>query len=871
MAELPTGTVTFLFTDIEGSTRLLQELGRDRYRDVEEEHGRLLRTAFEHEGGHVVRIEGDAFFVVFPTPTGAVRGAVAAQRAVASHRFRHGEPIRVRIGMHTGEAHLGGGDYVGIDVNRAARIAAAGHGGQVLLSGATRALVEHDLPEGIRLRDLGSHRLKDIAHPERIHDLLIEGLPSEFPPLKTMEVPVRLPVQVTSFVGRDRELRAVTELVRSESLVTLTGPGGTGKTRLALRVAEEVLPEFGGGAFFVDLSPLTEPMLVPSTIAQALRLKEDPGRSLVEVVTGFLADREALLILDNFEQVVEAAPMVDELVVAGGGSTVLVTTRVRLGLAGEHEYGVPPLDPPDPGVRDPETLSRSEAVALFVDRARAVRHDFALTDENAPAVAEICAKVDGLPLALELAAGQVRLLTPREIGARLDSRLGALGVGPRNLPDRQRTLRRTIEWSYDLLGPVERTLFARLAVFTSGATLEAVEAVCNPGRDLGADTLDALATLVDHSLVRRVESPEGSRFDMLESIREFALEQLEEAGQVSELRDRHAVYYVELGELAEPHLNANRDVWLDRMERDHQNLQAATEWALEADRGELGMRNVAALWRLFLIRGHVGAGRQVVSALLALPSAAAPTRARARALLALGGLAYWQDDMPAARRAYEAGLALARRLGNRALVADALFDLAYIEGVEGRFDVGHALLQEAGDIRDELGDRHGRAWVDVARAQILGLQGRWDEGLVVLEGALAPMEEAGDGFGVENVVGGIAAAEFRRGNLDRAEELLRRNILNSAHWASKTMGIAAMASLALARGDATKAVRLWGAFEAIVEERQSSAPRVLLPLGDTRDEARSLLGDDRAAQADREGRAMGPDEAWRYAVGEVER
>ncbi|MGH2724227.1 MAG: ATP-binding protein [Actinomycetota bacterium] len=873
MAEgaFPTGTVTFLFTDIEGSTRLLQELGRDRYGDIQDQHAKLIRAAIATGDGTVIRTEGDSFFVAFPTPSGALRAAVEAQRSLAAERWSHGEPLRVRMGMHTGEGYLGGDDYLGIDVNRAARIGAAGHGGQVVLSVATRSLVEHDLPAGVSLRDLGSHRLKDIPHPERLCDLVIEGVRSEFPPLKTADARAHnLPVIRTSFVGRAGEIRALAELIRPGALVTLTGPGGTGKTRLAVRLAEEVLSDFPDGAFFVDLSLLRDPGLVPSTIAQTLRLKEDPERSLVLVVKDFLAEREVLLMLDNFEQVAEAAPAVDEIVAAADRSTVVVTSRIRLGLAGEHEFSVSPLDPPDPGVSDPRALSRSEAVVLFVDRARAARNDFVLSHGNASAVAEICAKVDGLPLAVELAAVQVRLLTPQEIVSRLDSRLGALGAGPRNLPERQRTLRRTIEWSHDLLSPVGRTLFARLSVFAAGAALEAVEAVCNPAGDLGGDTLEALATLVGHSLVRRVEVPEGSRFTMLESIREFALERLGESGEADELRDRHGDYFVRVGEVAEPHLTeTDRDLWLDRLEWDHGNLRAVTEWAIEGDRGELGLRNVASLWRLFLFRGHVSAGRQVVAAVLALPSAAAATRPRARALLALGSLAYWQDDMVSARGSYREALDLARKLGDREVEAEALFDLAYVEGVDGDFDAAQRLFRQTAEIREMLGDRRGRAWVDVGMAMVLGLQGRWDEIVGLLDEALPTLREVGDLFGVENATGAIATAEYRLGHLDRAEELVRQSLEPLPRRSpGAAVGLAGMATLALARGDPVRAMRLWGAFEAIQEELGGGAPMALLPLGDTREDAAARLGEEAAARAREEGRRMGHEEAVRYALGE---
>jgi predicted ATPase/class 3 adenylate cyclase len=868
--ELPTGTVTFLFTDIEGSTRLLQELGRDRYGRLEAEHARLIREAVAHGDGRGIRSEGDSLFAVFSTPAGAVRAAVAAQRALAAHGWPDGRPLRVRMGMHTGEGHRAGHDYVGIDVNRAARIAAAGHGGQVLLSETTKALVERGLPDGVALRALGSHRLKDIAHPEHLHDLVIEGLPSDFPPLRTLEVPTNLPTEVTSFVGREGEVAELRRLLGEARLLTLTGPGGTGKTRLALRLAREVLPEFRDGVFFIDLSPIRDPAEVPSAIARSLGLKEDPGRTLSEVVMSSLSDREVLLVLDNFEQVLEAAPVVDDIRAASVRTTVVVTSRARLSLTGEREFSVPPLDPPGPRSSDPQELSRSGAVALFVDRARAARNGFLLTDGNASAVAEVCRRLEGLPLAIELAAAQVRLLTPGEIASRLDSHLGSLGSGPRNVPARQRTLRGAIDWSYELLASPERALFSRLAVFLGGASLEAIEAVCNPEEEVDADTLSAVGAVVDHSLLRRIDGPDGSRFIMLETIRRFAAERLEETADARVIRDRHARFYAAMAERAEPHLaRADREVWLDRLERDYGNLRAALGWCIDADRADVAMRLVASVWRFWQLRGHIAEGRQLAAAALALGSAAEPTRVRARALLALGSLAYWQDDLAAARSPYEEDLELARLLGDREVVAEALFDLGYVEGIEGNFDVADRLFHESGKLKDALGDHLGGAWVTVGRAMILGRQGQWREIMNLLEEVLPTFEEAGDRFGIENTIGTMASAEYRLGNLDRAEERTRWVLRSAPSGLSSTaIGMAGMATLALARGDPARAMRLWGVFEAIKEDLGGGAPMVLLPLGDTREEAAARLDEGVAAALREEGRRMGPQEAVRYALGE---
>src|SRR5919106_793844 len=445
--ELPTGTVTFLFTDIEGSTRLLDALG-DRYPAVLETHQAILREAFAARGGIDVSTEGDSFFVVFRSAPQAVAAAVEAQRAIAAHRWPEDATVRVRMGMHTGEGTLGGDNYVGVDLHRAARIAAAGHGGQIVVSEATRALVELAAPEGVAFRDLGEHRLKDLSHPERLHQVLADGLPAEFPALRSMDArPNNLPVQLTSFVGRRRELEGVKKAIRAGRLLTLTGPGGTGKTRLALQAARQLLPEFEHGVFFVALAPITERGLVLPAVAKALGLPEATRESTGEALGEHLRDKRPLPVTDKFEQILDAAPDVGMLLSSTQGLNLLATSREPLGLSGEREYPVPPLDLPDPAhLPAIEGLSQYEAVSLFVERAMAVQPGFQVTNENAPAVAEICARLDGLPLAIELAAARVKILAPQALLARLDRALPLLSGGSRELPQRQRTLRDAIAW-----------------------------------------------------------------------------------------------------------------------------------------------------------------------------------------------------------------------------------------------------------------------------------------------------------------------------------------------------------------------------------------------------------------------------------------
>ena len=607
---LPIGTVTFLFTDIEGSTRLLQEIGAD-YRDVLERHAVIVRRALAEHDGVEVSTEGDAFFAVFRSVTGAVAAAVAAQRALAEEHWPGGHRVRVRMGLHTGEGRLGGGSYVGLDVHRAARIAAAGHGGQILLSAASRALVETMLPEGVTLRDLGAHRLKDLDQSEHLVQLNIAGLDQQFPPIRSLETPSNLPAELTSFVGRQREVDEVSELLAATRLLTLTGPGGTGKTRLALRIAAGMRPSYSDGVFFVDLAPLSDPTLVGPTVAHSLGLSEQPQRPIIEMLKEHLESRNVLLVLDNFEHLLAAGEVLSDLLAAASRLKVLVTSRSTLNLYGEQEFAVPPLALPDPGAHaDLAGLSEYEAVALFVERARAARPAFSITNESAKAVAEICVRLDGLPLAIELAASRVRILGPTEILARLQQHLSVLATGGTDVPLRQRTLRGTIDWSYQLLKPAEQTLFARLAIFAGGCTLEAVEAVCNPSGELGLETIDGIAALVDQSLLRQTADDGESRFGMLETIREYGRDRLAANEGLDAVGRRHLRYFNDLAAMGERHfLGADQVTWLDRFEREHDNVRAALRRAVDERLPDDGLLLAAALWRFWYQRGYLREGR----------------------------------------------------------------------------------------------------------------------------------------------------------------------------------------------------------------------------------------------------------------------
>ena len=650
MATLPTGTVTFLFTDIEGSTRLLELLGTG-YQPILERHHVLLREAIASGQGTEISTEGDAFFAVFASAPGAVGAVTAAQRSLAAEPWPENAMVRVRMGLHSGEGVLGGDSYVGLDVHRAARVASAGHGGQVLISGSTQGLAIGSLPPGVTLVDLGQHRLKDLSRPEHLWQLAIDGLPSVFPAPKTLEAtPNNLPLQLTSFLGRQREVDEVTALVNANRLVTLTGPGGTGKTRLALQVAAEASDRFPDGVYFVALEPITRSDLLLPTIAQAVGLV-DAGAATVERLADHFGDRAFLLVLDNFEQVDEAAPLVGELLSRSAHLAILATSRSPLRVYGEREFPVPPLGLPDPRhLPDLEQFSQFESVALFVERAVAVRPDFAVDNQNAPAVAEICVKLDGLPLAIELAAARVRVLSPQAILDRLSDQLSLLSGGARDLPARQQTLRGAIAWSHDLLDEADRAAFACLSVFAGGSSLEAIELVCF---DDAARTsaLDVVSSLVDKSLLREEQAPSGEpRFRMLETIRQFAGEQLEARGERSEYRTRHADEVLSLVEAWAPDvLKADSRAYLDRYEMERDNIRAAVAWAIEIQATETALRLLAACWRYWQIRGYLMEARGLAEQILALPDARDFGLPFDAALEAAGGIAYWQADQEAAR------------------------------------------------------------------------------------------------------------------------------------------------------------------------------------------------------------------------------
>jgi predicted ATPase/class 3 adenylate cyclase len=872
----PSGTVTFLFTDIEGSTLLLERLG-PAWGATLDAHDNLLRAAIEGAGGQQVNTSGDAVFAVFARPPDAVAAAVAAQRALASADWAEGARLRVRMGLHTGEAERAGRDYAGIDVHRAARISAAASGGQVLLSSATRLLAERALPEGVRLRDLGEHRLKDLSLPEHLHQLCIEGLPAEFPPPRTLDAwRDALPAQPTSFVGREREVAEALVLLDGTRALTLTGPGGTGKTRLALRIAAESAEGFRDGVVFVALSALEDPSLVASTVAAAVGVQEEAGRPVLASLSERLAGMEVLLVLDNYEQLLGAAALVGELLAAGPGVRILVTSRAPLRVAGEHEYQVSPLALPDPASgATPEELATSEAVALFVERARAIDPEFALTDDNAGAVAAICASLDGLPLAIELAAARTRLLSPQAILERLGTSLPLLTGGPRDRPERQRTLRAAIKWSYDLLEPEGQAMFSRLAVFAGGWSLEAAEAVCSPRGADGLDTLDTLEALVEQSLVRPVAdgSPEP-RFRMLLTIREYGLERLAASGEEPEVRGRHALFFLALAEAAGRELTGPHQVaWLDRLGRDQDNLRAALRWAVESDHAETGLLIAAAIWRFWQLRDHLAEGEAWLTELLAAPSASAATPARAAGAAALASVVYWRGDYAAARERYEDALALQIALGDEAGAADVRSSLGWVAAATGDWAAARRRFGEAAESARARGDRTGLGFALQGEGMSALRDGDRPAARAALEEAVALLRASGDTFGLANALYDHGRILVTEGDHDEGRACLLESLRRHSA-AGDLSGIAfvldALSGLALEEGRAERSVRLAAAADGMRESLGARAPSSIIGEWDARAAVRGLIPEGAVAAAWAEGRTMGLERVLTYAEGDAD-
>jgi predicted ATPase/class 3 adenylate cyclase len=821
---LPTGTVTFMFTDIEGSTRLTGELGAEGYAAELAEHRRVLREVFARHDGAEIDTQGDSFFVAFSRAASAVATARDMQAALRDSR------LRVRVGVHTGEPHLAAEGYVGLDVSRAARIAAAAHGGQVVLSETTHELLDAN----VELRDLGRHRLKDLAEPLRLYQLGAE----EFPPLRSLNA-ANLPVQATPLVGRRRELTEVTELLEAHRLVTLTGAGGSGKTRLAVQVAAEAVDQFTEGIFWVPLQALREPELVLPTIAQAVGARNG--------LADHLRDRRVLIVLDNLEQLLAAAAQLSDVLEQAPDVKVIGTSRERLRIRAEREYPVSPL---------PER----DAVALFAERARAVRPGFVESE----AVAEICRRLDCLPLALELAAARVKVLSPDAILNRLGRRLPLLTRGARDAPAKQRALRATIDWSYELLDDAERRVFAGLAVFAGGSTLEAAEIVCT------AD-VDTLQALVEKSLVRA----EGDRFSMLETMHEYAGERLEESDDAKEVHERHARVFTELAERARGELaGPERAEWIARLKAESSNIRAALTWASERE-PEL-LRRIAVSLRVFWnMHGYLREGRGWLERALQV---APESVQRAELLGGLGWICHSMGDRDGAASAAEERVRLARALHDPKNLSGGLGLLAVLADERGDIARAEQLHAECIAISGAQGpagrpERHRGNY-----AEFLLRQGRYDEAAVILEECLAAARERGDAFLVGRLTADLGTRELLEGRPASALPLLGEGVRMLHGLGDRWVTVFCLPLLADAfseLGEHAKGARLVGAAETLLKATELALWPDAGPVGAQRFEStiralREALGEERFAALHAEGTAMSVDAAVEYAIGNVD-
>jgi predicted ATPase/class 3 adenylate cyclase len=881
--------VAFLFTDLEGSTNLARTRP-DEYAELLKRHQSILRESFAHHDGYEVGTEGDSFFVVFSSPLSALRAAVEGQRALAVQEWPAGTDVRVRMGLHVGEASLRDGDYIGLDIHRAARLAAAGHGGQVLASAAVVEVLADRLPPELGFRDLGKHRLKDFDLPASIFQVTGDGLEPNFPALRTPAA-ANLPEQLTSFIGRERELAELAGLLEHHRLVTLIGTGGSGKTRLMLEAATHVLDRHGDGVWLVELAPIADADQVDDEVARTLGIHIEPGKAVLDSLIDFLRSKSLLLLLDNCEHVVgSVALLVLDLVRASPGLTIFASSREALGIPGEVVFQVPSLGLPGPAtvlepqetaVQPLQAVADTEAVRLFVDRATSVLPSFELTPANAAAVVEICRRLDGIPLAIELAAARVTVLSVEEIAERLGDRFRLLRGGRRAAVPRQQTLQALIDWSWDLLEEADKRLLRRLAVFAGGCTLDYAAAVSGPvteargnvptggaGDETGFETLEGLNRLVDRSLVV-VDRTAPTRYRLLETIRQYAQDRLDEAQETAEVRSRHLGFFLRLALQAQPELRGpDMVVWLDRLDADADNLRTALEWAFETDTdAALRLSSAMALyWRSrFVGSEEVERLGRAAGIVLASPvtgpdispekaALAARVLAAAAEAAALWGnpamASEWAEEAVGRARRAEGQEGLVEALSARALAAvflglgeearsagDEIVELARSRqdwwllamtetGLAlsdlntGGPEPAEARIVSATEAARRSGNPFAIAFTANTRGQLSGLIGRVDDARHWFEEAIQAYERMGDRRFALMARSDLAHALRRTGATSEAEEVYRQTLPAWQHAGTRgaiANQLECFAFLALAGGSTVRAARLFGAAETVRE------------------------------------------------------
>ena len=869
MSELPTGTVTFLFTDIEGSTQLWERYP-EAMKTALANHDALLREAIESHNGQIIKTTGDGAHAVFVTALDGITTAITAQRMFKNSELMKSLefPLRVRMGLHTGEAELRAGDYYGPALNRAARIMSLGNGGQVLISSTTADLIREHLDPDTTLLDLGEQTLRGMIRPERIYQAVAPDLPQNFPPLKSSATALNnLPTQLTSFIGREHELAEAKQKLENARLLTLIGPGGTGKTRLSLQLATGVLPTFSDGVWIVELAPLAEPALILQSIASVFSVRAQVGMPLKDIVTDYLRAKNLLLIFDNCEHLIEAcAQLAEHFLRTSPNIKIIVSSREALGINGETVYRVPSLSLPEQAEASREALAGYESIQLFVDRAQAANPKFDLTEKNAASVAQICRRLDGIPLALELAAARVTVFSAEQIALRLDDRFKLLTGGSRTALPRQQTLRALIDWSYDMLAREERALLRRLSVFAGGWTFEAAEALCS---DL--DVLNLLTQLINKSLVTVDDHNDETRYRLLETVRQYARDKLLESGEVTQIRNLHLEYFVKFAETAGPQIDSPEVFgWIPRLEAEYDNFRTAFEWSLD-NHIEYALRLVGEMAYFWFRHGHGAEGIQWANDALAradqLPKLADPAAARqlllvhTKALQALSFLAYSQGDNINAFKAGDRCIAFARQLGDKRILAIALSFSGSAMLFSGDFVNGQARIEEAVKITRETREKYGLgvalgmlAQVAVIKDHDFEAASKYEQESLALisesgnpwmsimtlfgtgRGAmfrgdfiaarecfakcLPLFKEMGDVHRANMIYSELAHMDRKEGHLQEAESAYRKTILDwqkLGHRAAIAHQLESFGFIARAREQAERAARLFGAAEILRE------------------------------------------------------
>lgn len=777
------GTVTFLFTDIESSTKLLHRLG-ENYEKVLSEHNSILRSVIKKFGGKEQDNSGDGFFISFNKAKAAVEAAIEIQKRLESHKWTGEVQVNVRMGIHTGEPNVSESGYIGIDVHLASRIGAAGHGKQILISETTKTLIENDLPEEISIKDLGKFCLKDFDKPETIYQIEIKGFQNEFPQLKTPAFKKsNIPFHLANLIGREKELEDVRKILLSgdKRIVTLTGPGGTGKTSLAYKISESLLGDFKDGVYVVLLASISDATLVSSAIARALGINETPSTPVMECLKDFLSSKKMLLVLDNYEQIVSSANILSELLDYCPDIKILVTSRIVLQIKNETEYFVPPLALPGSNYgKSISSLSQYPAVKLFIERAKAVKHDFTITEENAQAIAEICVRLDGLPLAIELASARIKLFTPQMILSRLGSKFDILKSKSRSLPERHQTLKQAISWSYDLLPDEEKKIFRWMSVFSGGSVIESIESIFGSMEKLEIDIHDGVEALINKSLLRRSDEDDADaepRFYMLETIREFSMECLEDDEKLI-LMKHYVNYFLKLAEDAEPNLSKKgMEYWFNKLDYERHNFRNSLQWSFEQKDSSSALKLVGALLRYKIVRGNLVEGLNDILKAIKMPQENTITLYRAKALNAAGTIVHEISDYKSSLKLLEESLEIYKKLEDESGIASVLNNIAWVNIHLGNIYTAIKLSEEALELNTRLNNDLGVAVAKNNFAWLAFRQGDFEKA-IVFNGESEKMRiKPGDSRGVAFAQVNTAWCEIMTGKFDEAAALIDKALL----------------------------------------------------------------------------------------------